>query len=91
MIILRLVHRPGALADVMNVFRDAQLNMTWIESFPIVGAPSEYLFFIEFEGHTATPTVARAIEALTATAQRLDVLGSYPKAQHGDVGTGSRG
>ena len=28
-------HRPGALADSMNIFKRNRLNLTWIESFPI--------------------------------------------------------
>ena len=81
LIILRLAHRPGALADAMNVFRDAAINMTWIESFPLSDAPSEYLFFIEFEGHRTDPAVAAALTELRQHAQRLDILGSYPRGR----------
>ena len=50
-LMLEISHEPGALADVMAVFKRNRLNMTWIESFPIAGSRGTYLFFIEFVGH----------------------------------------
>lgn len=79
-LLFQVAHQPGALADAMNLFKRADLNLTWIESFPLPGARSEYLFFVEFEGHESDETVARTIAALTKKAQRLEVLGSYPKS-----------
>ena len=79
-IMFRVPHKPGALADAMLVFRQNRLNLTWIESFPIPESPSEYLFFIELEGHQSQPNVFSAIEALRKQAVRLEILGSYPRA-----------
>ncbi len=72
-------HRPGALADAMNVFKRNRLNLTWIESFPIARPEGGYLFFVELEGHEADPRVRRAIAALERKAVRLEVLGSYAR------------
>ena len=33
--------------------------MTWIESFPLLGTPNEYLFFVELEGHQSEARVQR--------------------------------
>jgi chorismate mutase/prephenate dehydratase len=74
-------HQPGALADAMLVFRKNKLNLTWIESFPIEGSRSEYLFFIELEGHQQRPAIKQALKQLQKQALRLEVLGSYPKDQ----------
>ncbi len=79
-ILFQVNHEPGALADAMVIFKRAALNLTWIESFPIPDKPNEYVFFVELTGHRTDPAVASAIEALTKRAQRLDVLGSYPRA-----------
>jgi chorismate mutase/prephenate dehydratase len=73
-------HKPGALADVMVLFKQNGLNLTWIESFPIPSTPNEYLFFVELEGHRENGPVAHAIDRLRADALRLECLGSYPKA-----------
>ncbi len=74
-------HRPGSLADAMGVFKRNRLNMTWIESFPIIGARNQYLFFVEFEGHQSESRVKKALEQLKPKTIRLETLGSYPKAE----------
>jgi chorismate mutase/prephenate dehydratase len=74
-------HRPGSLADAMGVFKRNRLNMTWIESFPIIGARNQYLFFVEFEGHQSESRVKKALEQLKPRTIRLETLGSYPKAE----------
>ena len=44
-------HRsPGALADVLDAFRKAKLNLTSINSRPTKVVPFQYIFFVEFEG-----------------------------------------
>lgn len=79
-VMFQIPHESGALADAMQIFSKAKLNMTWIESFPIAGNASEYLFFIELEGHQADKNVAAALTALSKKTLRLELLGSYPKA-----------
>jgi len=79
-IMFQIRHQSGALAEAMQIFSKAKLNMTWIESFPIPGNAAEYLFFIELEGHEADKNVASAITALSKMTLRLEMLGSYPKA-----------
>lgn len=76
---LRVAHVPGALADATAIFRDFQCNLNWIESFPVPGSRSEYLFFIEFEGHRDEPRVRQMLEVLGQTTQDLVVLGSFPR------------
>ena len=43
-------------------------------------AKNEYLFFVEFEGHQAESKVKKAINQLNSRTVKVDVLGSYPKA-----------
>jgi chorismate mutase/prephenate dehydratase len=78
---LEITHKPGALADAMAIFKRNRLNMTWIESFPIPGSRGRYLFFIEFESHQDEPPARRAIAALTKNSLRVEVLGSYARAE----------
>ncbi len=73
-------HKPGALADVMAIFKRNNLNLTWIESFPIARPEGGYLFFVELEGHQLDAKVRKAISALERKAVRLTVLGSYPRS-----------
>jgi chorismate mutase/prephenate dehydratase len=80
-LMLEIAHQPGALADVMTVFKRNRLNMTWIESFPIPGHRGRYLFFIEFVGHPSELKARRAIAALVKKALRLEILGSYAQGE----------
>jgi chorismate mutase/prephenate dehydratase len=80
-LMLEIAHQPGALADVMNVFKRNRLNMTWIESFPIPGHRGRYLFFVEFVGHQIDLKARRAIAALKKKALRLEILGSYAQGE----------
>ncbi len=80
-LMFQLNHRPGALASAMQIFQSSELNLTWIESFPLPSCPNEYLFFVELDGHRAEESVGDAIRRLDDQALRLEVLGSYPKGQ----------
>ena len=75
--LFQLSHKPGALADAMNVFKRKRLNLTWIESFPLVGQPNEYLFFVELQGHEKDLRVRQALSTLEKKTELLEVLGSY--------------
>lgn len=74
-------HKPGALADAMNIFKKNRLNLTWIESFPVANSPQEYLFFVEMEGHCSELKIRRTISSLEKKALRLELLGSYQKTE----------
>jgi chorismate mutase/prephenate dehydratase len=74
-------HAPGALADVMAIFKRNKLNLTWIESFPIAGTTSEYRFFVELEGHPSDLKIRRALASLEKKTVRLEILGAYVKTE----------
>ncbi len=80
LLLLELDHCPGALADVMVVFKTEDINLTWIESFPRPNAENEYVFFIEFVGHQQDQAVQRAIDSLQSYTRAVRVLGTYPRA-----------
>lgn len=80
-LMFQISHQPGTLADVMAIFKRNRLNLTWIESFPMAGAPNEYLFFVELEGHQNDVKVKRALTSLKKKTVRLDALGSYEISQ----------
>jgi len=80
-LMFEVAHEPGALADAMNIFKRQRLNLTWIESFPLVGTQSEYLFFVELEGHHSDLRLRRAIGSLEKKTRKLNVLGSYEKTE----------
>lgn len=79
-LIVAVPHKPGALVRALDVLRRHNLNMTLIESRPSPFAAFEYVFYLDFEGHTATPDVAAALEELASVCLMTQVLGSYPRA-----------
>jgi chorismate mutase/prephenate dehydratase len=73
-------HRPGALADVLDVFKERGINLTDIEKRPSPGAKWEYYFFIDTQGHLDDPSMTAAIDAARKHCLQLTILGSYPRA-----------
>ncbi|KAI2626426.1 PDT-domain-containing protein [Hypoxylon sp. NC1633] len=73
---------PGALADVLECFRRARLNLTSIGSRPSLARPFQYIFFVEFEGHRADDPEGRVEDALRSVAlvaRSCRWLGSWVK------------
>jgi chorismate mutase/prephenate dehydratase len=80
-VLLQIPHKPGSLSDALQAFKKNKLNLTWIESFPLRGPESGYLFFIDFEGHFDEARTKRTLEDLQHYAVRMEVLGSYPRSE----------
>jgi aspartate/methionine/tyrosine aminotransferase/prephenate dehydratase len=76
---LELKHETGSLVDVLNVFKQNELNLTKIQSVPILGKPYEYSFHIDLEWQDKAQfeDTLKAIEQLV---QHLSVLGVYEKS-----------
>ena len=79
-LMFKVAHRPGSLVEALLVFKQNKLNLTWIESFPARSPRSEYVFFVDFEGHHEDPKVKRALAALAEHCEEVSILGSYPTA-----------
>ncbi len=79
-VMFRVPHSPGALVAALDVFKQNKINLTWIESFPAKTPKSEYVFFVDFEGHFEDPKVKRTLAALQEHCEQLAVLGSFPMA-----------
>lgn len=71
--------RPGSLMALLQPLADHGLSMTRIESRPSRKSMWDYVFFIDFDGHTESPAVASALADLQQAASLYRVLGSYPK------------
>ncbi|MBN9121453.1 MAG: prephenate dehydratase [Planctomycetes bacterium] len=80
-LMFQISHTPGALADVLTVFKANKINLSWIESFPYREAKGEYVFFVDFEGHRDDPKVKKALAALEELCDSVSILGSFPMAQ----------
>lgn len=80
-VMFRIPHHPGSLAEALDTFKSNKINLTWIESFPARLAKAEYIFFVDFDGHTEDPKVAKTLKALGETCEEVTVLGSFPASK----------
>jgi chorismate mutase/prephenate dehydratase len=79
-IMFTTAHKPGALAEVLDVFKANSINLTDIEKRPSKKVNWEYYFFIDAQGHADDPAMQKAIAEARQHCLQLTVLGSYPRA-----------
>jgi chorismate mutase / prephenate dehydratase len=79
-ILFSTAHKAGALADVLDVLKKYQINLTCIESRPSKKGQFEYYFFVDFLGHRTDKNVKSALEEAMEHCLKLVVLGSFPRA-----------
>lgn len=78
-IVFAMRNAPGALFKAMSVFALRDIDLTKIESRPLVGKVWEYLFYVDLAGSTADANVQRALDNLSEYTSLLRVLGSYAR------------
>jgi len=79
-ILFSTAHKAGALADVLDVFKKYEVNLTNIESRPSKKRQWEYYFFMDFIGHRTKENVQETLEEASKHCLQLSVLGSFPRA-----------
>lgn len=79
-IVFALENRTGSLYRAMAVFALREIDLTKIESRPLVGYPWEYSFYLDFIGHTAEPRVRNALAHLGEFVTSIKVLGCYRRS-----------
>jgi prephenate dehydratase/chorismate mutase len=77
-VIFAVAHEAGQLYGVLRLFADAHINLTRISSMPLRSDPSNYSFFLDFEGSEKDSKVAEVLDKMQAMTISLKNLGSYP-------------
>ncbi len=76
--VVSLAHKPGSLFAILREIAELGLNLTKIESRPILGAPFLYSFHIDIECLPDQSAILReAPERVSQHAEKLKILGFY--------------
>lgn len=77
-IIVSLAHKPGSLYTLLGEVARLKLNLTKIESRPILGAPFSYSFHIDIEcDETGSQELKNAVTLIEKSCEKIRVLGFY--------------
>ena len=79
-LILSTRNVPGAMHELLTPLAANGVSMTRLESRPARTGAWEYVFYVDIEGHSRDPHVARALTELERKTSLFKNLGSYPAA-----------
>src|SRR5438132_14166788 len=74
-------HRPGSLAHALDCFARRSVNLSRLDSRPILGRPFEYRFYLDFSinGEAAAAEAAEAaLSDLEEASAEIKLFGTYP-------------
>ncbi len=77
-LIMSTSQQAGSLVECLLVLQRYGVNMTKLESRPIMGNPWEEMFYVDLESHLDSEAMQYALAELTKLTKHLKVLGSYP-------------
>lgn len=75
-----VANEVGSLAEALMTFKNNSINLTKIQSIPIIGRPSEYSIHIDVEWKKRK-NYDEAMTQVLRQVKNLNVLGEYKKAQ----------
>jgi prephenate dehydratase len=71
-------NKVGALAKVLNIFAEQNVNMSKIQSMPILGKRNEYNFYVDIEWEDPKQYDA-AIRQILKYTHNFNILGEYER------------
>ncbi len=77
-LIMSTSQEAGSLVETLLVLQRYGINMTKLESRPIMGNPWEEMFYVDLASHLDSDEMQSALNELTKITKHLKVLGCYP-------------
>ena len=74
-----LNHQRGSLANVLKIMSDFKLNLTKIQSLPVIEKPGKYAFLVDIT-FEEVENYNKACFKLIKSAQEFKILGEYKRA-----------
>ena len=75
-IVFTLPHSEGSLSQVLSILSFYRINLTKIQSLPIIGQEWEYMFYVDLTVDDYTRD-RQAIDAIRPLTSKLSILGEY--------------
>ena len=75
-LVFALPHEEGSLSQVLSILSFYRINLTKIQSLPIIGHEWEYLFYVDVTYDTLT-RYRQSIDAIMPLTRELKILGEY--------------
>ena len=78
-IVFSLPHEEGSLSKVLTILSFYDINLTKIQSLPVIGHEWEYLFYVDVTFNNLT-RYRQAIDAITPLVKSIKILGEYKES-----------
>ncbi len=75
-----LAHEIGSLSKILSIFSFYNINLSKIQSLPIIGKDWEYQFYVDLE-YDSMERYRQSLEAVRPFTSELGILGEYRKGQ----------
>lgn len=75
-LVFSLPHEEGSLSKVLTILSFYDINLTKIQSLPIIGHEWEYMFYVDVTYDNLT-RYRQSIDAITPLVKELNILGEY--------------
>ena len=76
-LILAAPHEPGSLSAIISRFAVLGLNLTKLESRPILGRDFEFMFYFDFDASLENEAVVSLLSELSIDSEMFMFLGNY--------------
>jgi chorismate mutase/prephenate dehydratase len=80
-LLLELDHSAGALGEVLVEIGRRNIQLSKLESRPILTAPWKYRFYLDVEAHASSEKMVGLLEKIQPFVAEVRLLGTYPKAE----------
>jgi prephenate dehydratase len=72
-------NKSGALLEILKIFHDYNINLSYIDSRPSKIKFGEYTFFVDFDGHITDKKVTEVLNKIQKHTHYYRLVGSYER------------